>query len=99
MPWGPGTAIAAGQDDSYAISNGEIWAWGYNLNGELGNSAAGSFADSPVAVNGLTQGVTAVASGSHHCLAIENGGLWAWGANWYGGLGDGTTTASSTPGA
>jgi alpha-tubulin suppressor-like RCC1 family protein len=91
------TAIAAGMGHSLAIENGAVWAWGYNSNGELGSTAAGSFANNPVAADVLTSGVTAIASGSHHNLAVMNGGLYTWGANWYGALGDGTTTAHTTP--
>jgi uncharacterized repeat protein (TIGR02543 family) len=39
-----------------------------------------------------------VAAGYYHTLAIDvNGGLWAWGYNEYGQLGDGTTEDKNTP--
>ena len=39
-----------------------------------------------------------VAAGSWHSLAIdEDGGLWAWGLNWWGQLGDGTTVEKHVP--
>jgi hypothetical protein len=39
-----------------------------------------------------------VAAGDAHSLAVrEDGTLWAWGRNWAGQLGDGTTTRRSTP--
>ncbi len=42
--------------------------------------------------------VTAIATGDNHTIALKNDGtVWAWGSNWKGGLGDGTTTDSSTP--
>jgi alpha-tubulin suppressor-like RCC1 family protein len=50
-----------------------------------------------VPLSGLTSGVTAVAAGSFHSLAVKNGGVWAWGQNGVGQLGDGTTTGSLTP--
>jgi len=51
----------------------------------------------PVPVSGLT-GVTAVAGGSAHSLALKSDGtVWAWGWNGYGQLGNGTTTDSSVP--
>ena len=40
----------------------------------------------------------AVAVGGAHTIAIlEDGSLWAWGNNWHGQLGDGTTTPQSLP--
>jgi fibronectin type 3 domain-containing protein len=39
-----------------------------------------------------------VAGGWNHTLALKvDGGLWAWGGNWYGELGDNTTMARLNP--
>ena len=38
------------------------------------------------------------ASGNNHTVAIKNDGtVWSWGANWYGQLGNNTTTRSTIP--
>jgi alpha-tubulin suppressor-like RCC1 family protein len=79
--WGTGYAVRA---------DGTVWAWGGNGYGELGN---GSIGDSsvPVQVSGLT-GVTAVSgdSGGDGVHALRGDGtVWAWGANYYGQLGNG----------
>jgi alpha-tubulin suppressor-like RCC1 family protein len=51
----------------------------------------------PVAVSGLS-GVSAVAAGDVHSLALlSNGTVMAWGANGDGQLGDGTTTNRDLP--
>ncbi|MBI4495208.1 MAG: tandem-95 repeat protein, partial [Chloroflexi bacterium] len=51
----------------------------------------------PVQVSGLS-GMTAVAAGQEHSLAVKSDGtVWAWGYNWAGQLGDGTTTSRPTP--
>jgi len=48
-------------------------------------------------VSGLT-GVTAIAVGWRHTVALKNDGtVWAWGLNGYGELGDGTYTNRPTP--
>ena len=52
---------------------------------------------SPVPVPGLT-GVVAMAAGGDHSLALKSDGtVWAWGDNYYGQLGDGTTTNQPSP--
>src|SRR6185437_8872513 len=56
---------------------------------------------SPVAVTGLS-GVTAIAAGSVHTVALKSdGSVWTWGANYVGQLGrerDGTATPLQVPG-
>jgi alpha-tubulin suppressor-like RCC1 family protein len=79
-----------------AVVSGAAKCWGNNENGELGN---GSTLDSstPVAVSGLTSGVTAIANGAFHSCAVVSGKAECWGANFDGQLGNGTTTDSGTP--
>jgi alpha-tubulin suppressor-like RCC1 family protein len=95
------SAVAAGGGHSLAVQNGAILAWGYNFDGELGNgtvtTASPDGITSPVAVTGLTSGVTAIAAGNQNSLAIQNGAVFAWGYNGDGELGDGTTTSRNAP--
>jgi alpha-tubulin suppressor-like RCC1 family protein len=95
------TFVAAGGDHSLAVtSDGTVWAWGTNNNGQLGD---GTTIDrsAPVRVNGLTNvpgGVKAVAAGLQYSVALKNDGtVWAWGTNDVGQLGDGTTTNRTAP--
>jgi alpha-tubulin suppressor-like RCC1 family protein len=42
--------------------------------------------------------VISIAGGEGHSLALKSDGtVWAWGGNYFGQLGDGTTTGGSTP--
>ena len=88
----PGTtwkAVAAGYGHSLAIrSDGSLWSWGYNYNGQLG---IGSIGDRtiPMRVNYDSDWV-AIAAGDYHSLALKaDGSLWAWGLNDDGEVGDG----------
>lgn len=61
------------------MQNGAAYAWGYNNGGQLGVSLPNPAQPTPVSVTGLTSGVTAVAGGGDHSLAIVNGGVYFWG--------------------
>jgi alpha-tubulin suppressor-like RCC1 family protein len=88
-------SIAAGANHSLARkSNGTVRAWGDNASGQLGN---GTTTNSPESteVKGLVRTATAVAAGANHSAALlSNGTVKTWGANEFGQLGTGTTTAS-----
>src|SRR6266567_914256 len=97
------TKISAGGGFSLALrSDGTVWAWGFGLDGELGNGTAAS-SPVPVQVTGLAH-VTGISAGfGGSALATRTGDItvltsvWAWGANDSGQLGDGTFTSHLTP--
>ena len=91
------TLIASGNDDSLAVQYGGVYAWGGNGVGQIGNGTTGGPQITPVAVTGLSSGVTAIAAGQSFSLAVQNGGVYAWGYNNFGQLGDGTTSNRNTP--
>jgi alpha-tubulin suppressor-like RCC1 family protein len=92
------TAISAGYTYSLALkSDGTVWAWGENGNGQLGDgnpiAYSTNYSTAPIQVVGLT-GVTAIAGGYLHSLALKGDGtVWAWG---HSPLGNGGVD-SSTP--
>lgn len=89
-------AIAAGDQHSLGLaSDGTIWAWGRNTEGQVGDGTGVDKA-SPVPV--LTDAI-AVAAGMQHSLAVRTDGtVWAWGENGAEGrLGDGTTFRRLAP--
>jgi alpha-tubulin suppressor-like RCC1 family protein/serine/threonine protein kinase len=92
--------MAGGWGHSLAVENdGSVWAWGLDDGGQLGDTGRANRL-APVQAGGFTlAGVSAVAAGSAHSLALKksDGALWAWGANHYGQLGDGTTFDRRTP--
>ncbi len=87
---------AMGYSTCALLVGGSIQCWGGNDYGQLGNNTT-TDSSIPVEVSRLTSGVTAIAGGSKHMLAIANGQLFSWGRNDSGQLGDNTTTDSSVP--
>jgi len=91
--------IAEGGWHSYALkSDGTVWAWGRNYEGQLGNGTIGNKSKSPVQVldstgtSPLTNIVAVFSDGAYHSMAIdEDNNPWVWGGNAKGQLGDGTT--------
>ncbi len=92
------TAIAAGGNHSVALlKNGTVDAWGDDESGQLGDGRTVELSEVPIPVKGLN-GVTAIAAGQEHTLALlSNGTVQAWGNNEHGQLGNGSTKSSSTP--
>jgi alpha-tubulin suppressor-like RCC1 family protein len=91
-------ALAAGREHTCAVtSGGGVVCWGQNFNGSLGDGTT-THRSIPVAVNGLSTGVIAVAAGrDHSCVLTNQHGVRCWGDNFYGQLGDGTTTRPEAP--
>jgi alpha-tubulin suppressor-like RCC1 family protein len=98
----PGTTVrqlSAGCEHSLALtSTGQVLAWGFNADGELGNDSTQD-SDVPV-MAALPQGTTAteVSAGCNHSLALTGDGrVLAWGRNDDGELGNASTTSSDVP--
>jgi alpha-tubulin suppressor-like RCC1 family protein len=87
--------VVAGNSHSLQLrSDGSLWAWGANSNGQLGD---GTRVSKSATVQVLT-GVESAAAGFAHSIAVKyDGTLWAWGLNAYGQLGDGTASDKSNP--
>ena len=81
--------IASGIHHSLAINAaGELYAWGYNAQGQLGDGA-NTNKNRPIKIGASTNWVS-IAVGATHSLAINQAGeLYAWGDNGLGQLGDG----------
>lgn len=81
-------------------SNGTLWAWGENLHGQFGVGTAGKtnpMSKIPVPAAPGNNWKQAVAGGGHSVGLKKDGTLWAWGVNWAGQLGNGSTSNSLVP--
>ena len=78
-------------------SEGGLWSWGLNDSGQLGDGGA-TVSRKRAYKPSLPLAAISMAAGGYHSLAVlSDGSLWAWGANGFGQLGDGSTTDRSVP--
>ena len=94
------TQIAAGCNSAYALtSTGQVYAWGSDSVGELGNGSHSGSVSSPVLVE-MPVGVQPVqlsAGNSDGYVLTSTHEIYAWGSNALGQLGDGSRTNASIP--
>jgi alpha-tubulin suppressor-like RCC1 family protein len=90
--------VAGGAYHTAAIkTDGTLWTWGYNNNGNLGDNTV-IHRSSPIQTVAGGTNWKLVAGGRYHTAAIKTDGtLWTWGVNSFGNLGDNTTIDKSSP--
>ena len=83
-------------------SDGTVWGWGFNREGQLGDGTY-SVRTTPVQAvyspGNPVDAVGAIAAGGLHSFALRgNGALWAWGNYMYSQLSTGSTLGhTATP--
>jgi alpha-tubulin suppressor-like RCC1 family protein len=90
------TVISAGETHTCSGDGSNVYCWGGNSHGQLGNGASGAGVVSKVAVKvqdsaGDLGSVTNISSGGYHTCAWnknEAGKAFCWGFNNYGQIGD-----------
>lgn len=96
--YGKAKGIAAGGVHTCAIGlDSDVWCWGSNNAGQLGD---GTQIDRllPTKAVGLTATVAQISAGEKHtCVVLGAGEVFCWGKNDYGQLGNGTKTDSFKP--
>jgi len=92
--------VSAGNYKTNALNNlGQIFSFGYNANGELGNGIV-NFGITPSPSQEFTSSTNwcGVDSGFCHVSAVKSDGtLWGWGKGDCGAIGDGTTIGRCSP--
>ncbi|PIC77109.1 hypothetical protein CSV74_07505 [Sporosarcina sp. P19] len=84
-------AVAGGKEHSVALKrDGTVSAWGRNTFGQLGIGETADVNSSPQTIPGLSN-IMEISAGDYHTLALKQDrtGVWAWGINDLGQLGNG----------
>lgn len=91
------TDVAAGNGFNLALKQGVVYVWGSNFDGQLGNNGPAN-QPTPSALTSLPANIVDIEAGDATSYALTaDGRLFAWGANHFGTIGNGTTIASSVP--
>lgn len=86
--------IAAGREHACARAGGNVWCWGRNNLGQVGDGTSGNIRTRPTQVAGL-EGATQLALGlGHSCARTADGKVSCFGDNGQGQLGNGTVGGS-----
>lgn len=89
--------LSTGNRQTFAVkTSGQLWAWGYNRDGALGDGTSAN-RSSPVQIGALTNW-SGTFGGSQFCAAVKTDGtLWMWGYNTQGQLGQSDVVSRSSP--
>lgn len=90
-------SVGSHYGDCGLTTQGTVSCWGENVWGQYGNGSVDYNLHDPAEVSGLSDVVAVSTSGDHVCAVTSDGTVKCWGANFFGALGDGSTTHSSVP--
>jgi alpha-tubulin suppressor-like RCC1 family protein len=90
--------IASGGFAGYALlTSGQVWAWGDDLEGQIGDGGAWYLSATPIEIPGL-RGIVAIAAGANTAYALQSdGAILAWGDNSQDELGEATDSRQQKP--
>lgn len=106
----PGPTAVVGALDLIRVSAGarhtcgsttfpvQVYCWGDNAFGQLGDGHQNETETAPVLVAGGLEFVVVAAGTDHTCAIVGDGSVHCWGRNDHGQLGDGTTVDRALPG-
>ena len=86
-----------GPNDTCGMISGAVECWGTNIAGQDGNGTAHPSPGCVTNLTGVVPAVQVVEGSSHSCVLFSDGGVWCWGDNTAGQLGNPTPSSSPTP--
>jgi alpha-tubulin suppressor-like RCC1 family protein len=78
--------VAAGYGHTCALVNGDLWCWGHNASGELGDKTTAIASQPKQILSGVN--ITALAAGDANTCIVEGGAAKCWGEGAAGVLGN-----------
>lgn len=94
-------AIAAGHDHTCALlKGGDVWCWGLDSDGQVGDGSGGGGATPAMAVDSPDEAVlvSSISAGRRNtCATYIDLSVWCWGDNARDQIGDGVGNASAWP--
>lgn len=91
------TNVAAGYWQSAAVHGGELYTWGGNTSGELGDPASTGRSTPDVVVDPAGTWTEVTAGDGFSCGVMDDGSVWCWGSDAMGRLGNGADGDSPAP--
>ncbi len=79
------------------LTDNSIKCWGLNSSGGIGDGTTERWKPTPVSVVGINNANAIAVGRSFSCALLSDNTIKCWGYNYYGGLGDGTTTSRYSP--
>lgn len=90
--------ISAGDTHTCALDDtGQVWCWGKNDKGQIGDGTTDNERLTPVRVSNLGNAAQVAAGWRHTCAVLRNGRAKCWGFNTSGQIGDNTTADRPFP--
>ena len=86
--------IALGRTHTCGINEGELYCWGRDLYGQIGNGSASSADVTQPEKIGASNTWSQIALGDFHTCGINSGELYCWGRDFYGQIGNGSTSSA-----
>ena len=84
---GEATALASGYEHTCALMGDQVFCWGLNTDGEVGDGTTTN-RPSPTLITIAAEGIAISAGGYHTCVLMSNGSVYCWGNNTHGQIGD-----------